>query len=156
MVETYKTCIEAIIPSVRFIEPMRYEMSTKLIEGYVQIILLSEKDTKCPRWGTYEEKMRIVHSERYNKESKKKVEKEIDSIHKELGMTRKEFDEIKGIALEMKASGQTEVLAATPIVVAGPLEGVKIAKPCAQNPMMPYVVVVQVKPMRERYNHPTR
>ena len=38
-------------------------------------------------------------------------------------MTREEFNEVKGIALEMKASGQTKVLATTPLVVAGPSEG---------------------------------
>ena len=39
MVETYFTCMEALIPRMRFIEPMGYEMSAKLIEGYAQIIL---------------------------------------------------------------------------------------------------------------------
>ena len=51
------------------------------------------------------------------KDSKKKVEKVIDSILKEFGMIRKEFDEVNGIAMEMKASGQTELLTPTPIVV---------------------------------------
>ena len=54
--------------------------------------------------------MRIVYFELYKKERKKKVEKEMDSIDKELGMTREEFNEIKGIALEIMASGKTEVL----------------------------------------------
>ena len=53
--------------------------------------------------------MRLVQSELVNKESKKKVEKVIDSILKESGMTRKEFNKVKGIAMEMKASGQSEV-----------------------------------------------
>ena len=35
----------------------------------------------------------------------KKVEKVIDSILKESGMSRKEFEEVKGIAMDMKASG---------------------------------------------------
>ena len=34
MVETNFTCMEAIIPRMKFIEPMGYEMSTELIEGY--------------------------------------------------------------------------------------------------------------------------
>ena len=54
VVEIKNTCMEAMIPRVKFIEPMVYEMSTKLIKGYAQIILKSEKDTKCPRWGTYD------------------------------------------------------------------------------------------------------
>ena len=73
--------------------------------------------------------MRIVYFELYKKERKKKVEKEIDSIDKELGMTREEFNEIKGIALEMKANGKVEVLETTPIVVIGPSEGVTITHP---------------------------
>ena len=35
MVETNFTCMEAVVPRVKFIEPMGYEMSAKLIEGYV-------------------------------------------------------------------------------------------------------------------------
>ena len=62
---------------------MGYEMSVELIEGYAQIILQSKKDLEGPRWGTYEENMRIVHLELYNNESKKQVEKEIDYILKE-------------------------------------------------------------------------
>ena len=34
MVETNFTCMEAIIPRVMFIEPIGYEMSTELTEGY--------------------------------------------------------------------------------------------------------------------------
>lgn len=41
MVETYFTCMEAVVPRVKFIEPMCYEMSEDLIEGYAQIILHS-------------------------------------------------------------------------------------------------------------------
>ena len=59
-------------------------------------------------------------------------------------MTRKEFDEIKNIGLEMKANGQTEVLASTPIIFAGPSEGVTVVQTCAQAPIAPYVVVVPV------------
>lgn len=80
MVETDNTCMEALEPRVNFIKPMVYEMSEELIEGYVQIMLEIEKDTKCPRWGTYQEKMRKVHFDLHNKERKKKVEKVIDSI----------------------------------------------------------------------------
>ena len=39
MVETDFTCMEAVIIRVKFIEPMGYEMSEELIEGYAQIIL---------------------------------------------------------------------------------------------------------------------
>lgn len=42
-------------------------------------------------------------------------------------MTREEFNEIKDIALEMKASGQNEVLVATHIAIEIPLEGVIVA-----------------------------
>ena len=54
--------------------------------------------------------MRIVHSKLYNKEIKKNVEKEIDSIVKESGITRKEFDEIKCIVLEMKVTAQKKIV----------------------------------------------
>ncbi len=57
MVETNFTCMEAIIPRVKFIEPMGYEMSVELIEGYAQIILHSKVDSTCPRWETYNEKI---------------------------------------------------------------------------------------------------
>ena len=39
MVETDFTCMEAVIPRMRFVEPMGYEMSIELIEGYAHIIL---------------------------------------------------------------------------------------------------------------------
>ena len=52
-------------------------------------------------------------------------------------MTRKEFDEIKGIALEMKPSGQIEVLETNPIVVVGPLECVTIEQPYVHAPIAP-------------------
>ena len=39
MVETNFKCMEAVVPRVKFIEPMGYEMSEELIEGYAQIIL---------------------------------------------------------------------------------------------------------------------
>ena len=51
----------------------------------------------------------------------------IDSILKELGMSRKEFEEVKGITLEIKASGQLGLLTPTPIIVYGPTKEVKIA-----------------------------
>ena len=60
MVEIDFTCMEAVIPRMKFIEPMGYEMSMELIEGYVQIILQSKIDTSCPRWGTYEENIKEV------------------------------------------------------------------------------------------------
>ena len=62
------------------------------------------------------------------KDSKKKVEKVIDSILKESRMTRKYFDEVKGITMEMKANGQTELLTLMPIVVVGPIKEVTIAQ----------------------------
>ena len=83
---------------------MGYEMSIKIIEGYAQIILKSKIDTSCPRWGTYEEKIREVQSKQAVQESKKKVKKVIDSILKESGMSQKEFEEVKGLAKEMKES----------------------------------------------------
>ena len=135
MVERDNTYMEAVIPRIKFIEPMGYEMNAKLIEGYVKIILESKQDTKYPKWGTYEERSRIVQSELYSKERKKKVEKEIDSILKEYGMTRQEFNEINGIMLEMKSNGQIKVLEPNPIVVVGPLEGVTMAQPYAQVPI---------------------
>ena len=52
------------------------------------------------------------------KDYQKKVEKVIDSILKESGMTRKEFEEIKGIAKEMKATEESKILTPTPIRVA--------------------------------------
>ena len=112
--------MEALEPRVKFIEPMGFEMSEELIERYAKIILQSKKDTKCARWGTYDEKIKEVHFELHSKEIKKNVEKMIESISKESGMTRKEFDEIKGIALEMKASGKSKVLEATTTTIVAP------------------------------------
>ena len=40
--ETDNIYMEAVIPRVKFIKPMSYEMSEKMIEGYAQIILESE------------------------------------------------------------------------------------------------------------------
>ena len=71
------------------------------------------------------------------------MEKVIDSILKEFGMTRKEFDEVKGITSEMKASSQIELLTPTPIVVAGPTEEVTVAQTSVQTPFVPYAAVVQ-------------
>ena len=39
MVEIDFTCMEVVVPRVKFIEPMGYEISEELIEGYAQIIL---------------------------------------------------------------------------------------------------------------------
>ena len=89
MVEKNFTCMEAVVPWVKFIEPMGYEIGTKLIEGYVQIILHYEVDSGCPRLGTYAEKMKEVKTNLMNKDIKKKVDKVIDSILKESGMSRK-------------------------------------------------------------------
>ena len=56
----------------------------------------------------------------------------------------------------MKASGKTKVLATTPIIVAGPSEGVIVAQPCVQAPITPYAVVVQVEPIRTSYEKSRR
>ena len=105
MVEIDFTCMEAVIPRIKFIEPMGYEMSAKLIQGYMQIILHSKIDSTCSRWGTYEEKIRGVKSCEVAKDSQKKVKKVIESILKESGMSREDFEEVKFISKEMKENG---------------------------------------------------
>ena len=60
------------------------------------------------------------------KDSKKKVEKVIDSILRESGMSRKEFEEVKGISLEMKANNQSKLLTPTLIAVVRPTEEVTV------------------------------
>ena len=98
--------------------------------------------------------MRIAHSKHYNKERKKRVEKEIDSILKESSMTRKEFNEIKGVTLEMKASEQIDMLEETSTIVLGPSEGVTIAQPCVQAPIALYAAVTPVKLVTSRSDQP--
>ena len=49
MVEMNNNCMEAVILRVKFIEPMGYEMSEDIIEGYAKVILFYEKDIECPR-----------------------------------------------------------------------------------------------------------
>ena len=142
---TDNTYMEVLEPRVKFIDHMGYEMSTKFIEGYVHIIPQQKRNTKCPSWGTYEEEVRMVHSKLHGKEIKKSVEKKIDSILKESGMTRKEFNEIKCIEPKMKDNGKSKVIVTTPIDVATPSEGVTIAKSSVQ---VPYAAIVQVQPMR--------
>ena len=56
MVETDFACMDAVVPRVKFIEPMGYEMSDELIKGYTQIILHSKFDSECPRWEAYTKK----------------------------------------------------------------------------------------------------
>ena len=68
-----------------------------------------------------------------DKDTKKKVEKVIDSILKQSQMTRKEFFEVKGVALEIKVSGNIEILSPMPIVVDGPTEEVKIVQACTYS-----------------------
>ena len=63
-------------------------------------------------------------------------------------MTRKEFSEIKCIALEIKARGQLEVIEETPIAIAAPFEGVTIVRPNVQTPTTPYATIAQVQPIR--------
>ena len=87
--------------------------------------------------------MKEVQTKLMDKDTKKKVEKAIDSILKELGMTRKEFDEVKGVSFEMKASGQVDILTPTPIVVVGPTKEVIVVQTSAQAPTLLYVVVAQ-------------
>ena len=48
--------------------------------------------------------MKEVQSSLMEKDTEKKVDRAIDSILKELGMSRKEFDELKGVAMCIKAS----------------------------------------------------
>ena len=91
--------------------------------------------------------MREFQTSQIAKDSKKKVEKVIDSILKELGMKRNEFDEVKGIPMEMKASGQSKILTPTSIVVVGP--EVTVAQPSVQVPNVPYVVVAWQKTLRK-------
>ena len=139
--------MEAVIIRVKFIEPMGYEMSEELIEGYGKIILQFEIDSTCPRWGTYEEKIKEVQSSKAVKDSQKKVEKVIESILKESGMSRKEFEEVKGITKEMKASGQFEILTPTPIAIVAP--EVTVAQTSMQAPSVPYATVAQQQPQRK-------
>ena len=126
---------------------MGYEMSAELIKGYTQIILQFEIDPTCPRWGNYEEKIKEVQSKQAAKESQKKVEKVIDSILKESRMSRREFEEVKVIAKEMKESGQTKILTPTPISIVGPK--VIVTQVNVQAPNVPYAVVAQQQPMRK-------
>ena len=118
-------------------------MSTKLIDGYAQIILHYKVDFGCPRWGTYTEKMKEVQTNLINKDIKKKVDKVIDSILKELGMSRKELEEVKGIAMDMKASGKSKILNPTPISMAKPTIEVTVAQLSVQVPNVPYAAVGQ-------------
>ena len=82
-----------------------------------------------------------MQSSEVAKDSQKKVEKVIDSILKEFGMSCKEFEEVKGIAKEMKESGKTKILTPTPIDVVAPK--VIIAQVSTQEPNVPYAVVAQ-------------
>ena len=81
------------------------------------------------------------------KDSQKKVEKVIESILKESSMSRKEFEEVKGIAKEMKESGQSKILTSTPIVVVGP--EVTMTQTSVQVQNVSYVVVVQQQPQNK-------
>ena len=105
MVEIDHTCMEAEVPRMKFIEPMGYEMSIELIEGYAQIILQSKVDSSCLIWGTYEENIREVQTKQAVQDFEKKVKKVMESVLKEFGMSHKEFEEIKGLAKKMKESG---------------------------------------------------
>ena len=63
-------------------------------------------------------------------------------------MTQDEFNQLKGIAMEMKVRGQSELIAKTLIDVAEPSKGVTIAQPCAQTPIVPYAATMQDQPTR--------
>ena len=65
-------------------------------------------------------------------------------------MSRKEYEEVKWISLEMKASSQTELLTPTPIAMDGPTEEVIVAQKSAHAPTVPYAVVEQQQPLRNQ------
>ena len=98
------------------------------------------------KMGAYEEKIREVQSKQAAQESEKKVKKVMDSILKEYGMSRKGFEEVKGLAKETKESGQIEILSPIPIAVVAPK--VTVAQVSAQTPTAPYATVSQVQPPR--------
>ena len=62
-------------------------------------------------------------------------------------MTREEYKEAMGIAMQMKASGQIEVLIATPLASKAASEVVTMARPSTQIPNAPYVVISEVQPI---------
>ena len=72
--------------------------------------------------------MKGVQTNLMDKDIKNKVGKIIDSILNKSRMQRKEFEEVKGIALEMKASGQTKLLTHTPIAMEKPTEELTVAQ----------------------------
>ena len=74
------------------------------------------------------------------------MKKVMDSILKDSGMSHKEFEEVKGLAKEMKESSQKKILSPTPITVVTPK--VKMAQVSTQTSTVPYVVVSQVQPLR--------
>lgn len=57
-------------------------MIEEFVEGYVKIILESEQDKECPRWGTYEVNVKEIDIQFHRKEVKRRVEKKIDTIMK--------------------------------------------------------------------------
>ena len=61
-------------------------------------------------------------------------------------MKSHEFNEIKGIALEMKANGKSKVLEATPIAIVVPSEGVTVERSTSKTPIVPHSTVAQVQP----------
>ena len=69
MVETDFTSMEIVLHRVKFIEPMGYEMSVEVIQGFAKIILHFEVDNECPRWGSYAKKMKEVQSNLIEKDS---------------------------------------------------------------------------------------
>ena len=63
-------------------------------------------------------------------------------------MTKEEFNEIKGIAMEMKVNRKTKVLTTTPIAIAAPSMDVTVVGSTSQIPTAPYATIVQVQPVR--------
>ena len=83
-----------------------------------------------------------------DKDIKKKVDEVIDSILKESRMLRKEFEEVKGIASEMKPSSKTKLLTPTSIAMARPTKEVTVVWTSAQALAVPYATVAHQQTLR--------
>lgn len=77
MIETNVTCMGEMELRVKFIDPMGYEMSEDVIEGYVKIMLKFEKDKDSLRRGTYAKKIKEVERKLYSKEIKKNMRRKL-------------------------------------------------------------------------------
>ena len=60
MVETNYTCIKTMEPRKIFIHPTEYEVIEGMLEGYVKVVLESERDPISPRWNAFKEKLSEV------------------------------------------------------------------------------------------------